>query len=394
MTNYACSQPSGFFTPEDCKIGDLEALTSSTLSVDDLNFASRVEQNIPVYEMNVLRDSLTLPSARRALMAEWAYILSDSAGVTILKNAFTNTDIIDDVTELYKQIIAEEKANATVGADHFAATGGNDRIWNSLQKLCERSPVAFAQYFACPPIDAVCEAWLGPNYQVTAQVNLVRPGGQAQSCHRDYHLGFQTAKMCAQYPVQVHLLSPYMTLQGGIAHCDMPIESGPTKLLPFSQKYAAGYAAYRRDDFQQHFEENFVQLPLDKGDALFFNPALFHAAGENRSENIERLVNLLQIGNAMGRTLENIDRIGMCKQLFPALKELIAQGALSNAEINATISACAEGYPFPTNLDTDPPIGGLVPESQKDLFFKALNEKWADINFDRALDAQQAKQKP
>ena len=36
----------------------------------------------------------------------------------------------------------------------------------------------------------VSTAWLGPAYQVTSQVNVVRPGGVAQDPHRDYHLGF------------------------------------------------------------------------------------------------------------------------------------------------------------------------------------------------------------
>lgn len=392
MANYALSQTSGYFLSNDCKVADLQALTDLKLEVGDLNFATDVQKNIPIYDMNALRDRLRMPSARRALMSEWAYIFSDSAGVIVLKNAYEDTSAIDEASEIFKQIIAEEKESSGEGADHFAAAGNNDRIWNSLQKLCEKSPAVFAKYFANPAIDAACEAWLGPNYQMTAQVNLVRPGGKAQTCHRDYHLGFQTEEMCARYPVQVHLLSPLMTLQGGIAHCDMPIESGPTKLLPFSQKYAAGYAAYRRADFQQHFEDNYVQLDLNKGDALFFNPALYHAAGENTSQDIERLVNLMQIGSAMGRTLENIDRIGMCKLLYPALKEVIASENLSPAEINAAISVCAEGYPFPTNLDTDPPVGGLAPESQKEIFLKALSEKWSDVNFVRALDAQAEKQ--
>ncbi|MEP3196734.1 MAG: phytanoyl-CoA dioxygenase family protein [Lentilitoribacter sp.] len=393
MANYALSQTSGYFLSNDCKVSDLEAYTGQTLDVSDLTFATDVQKNIPIYDMNELRDRLRMPSARRALMAEWAYVFSDSAGVIVLKNAYEDTTCIDEASEIFQQIIKDEKQMNGEGADHFATAGNNDRIWNSLQKLCERSPSVFAKYFANPAIDTACEAWLGPNYQMTAQVNLVRPGGKAQTCHRDYHLGFQTEEMCARYPVQVHLLSPLMTLQGGIAHCDMAIESGPTKLLPFSQKYAAGYAAYRRADFQQHFEDNYVQLPLDKGDALFFNPALYHAAGENTSEGIERLVNLMQIGSAMGRTLENIDRIGMSKLLYPALKELTASENLSPAEINAAVSVCAEGYPFPTNLDTDPPVGGLAPESQKDIFLKALGEKWSDVNFVRALDAQAEKQK-
>ncbi|MHA6795614.1 hypothetical protein ACVGVM_19150 [Pseudonocardia bannensis] len=58
-----------------------------------------------------------------------------------------------------------------------------------------------------------------------------------------------------------------------------------------------------------------VQLPLSCGDAVFFNPALIHAAG-------------------------------------------------------------AEGYPFPTNLDRDPPVDGLAPQSRADLVLRALDEGW------------------
>ena len=31
-----------------------------------------------------------------------------------------------------------------------------------------------------------CEAWLGPGYQITAQTNVVKPGGKPQQPHRDY----------------------------------------------------------------------------------------------------------------------------------------------------------------------------------------------------------------
>lgn len=383
----------GFFASDDCKIEDMEALSASEADRDKMPRASSVEKKIPVYEVPAIQSDLDDYDKRRALMAEWAYIFGDGPGVLVLKQVYKDTAIIDQATSIFHEIIAEEKVKLGSSGDHFAKAGSNDRIWNSLQKMCEHSPDVFAKYFANPAFDAACEAWLGPNYQVTAQVNLVRPGGKAQTCHRDYHLGFQTEETCAQYPAHVHLLSPLMTLQGGIAHCDMPVESGPTKLLPYSQKYAEGYAAWRREDFQAHFEQNFVQLPLEKGDALFFNPALFHAAGDNTSENIERLVNLVQVGSAMGRTLENIDRVGMCKLLYPEIAKLHSENVLSPAELNASIAACAEGYPFPTNLDTDPPIGGLAPDSQSVLFHKALEEGWSSDRFTGELYAQIAKQR-
>lgn len=392
MTTYSTSEQ-GYFNADDCRLEELDALTSQEVDQSKVPLATSIEKKIPLYDMNQLREMLDTPTERRKLMAEWAYIFNKGPGVLVLQNASTDKSIIDDATKIFQQVIVDERASKGTGADHFAAAGHNDRIWNTLQKLCERSPETFAKYFALPAMDAVCEAWLGPNYQITAQVNLVRPGGQAQTCHRDYHLGFQTAEMCARYPAHVHLLSPLMTLQGGISHIDMPVESGPTKLLPFSQSYGPGYAAWRRTDFQAHFEENYVQLPLSKGDAIFFNPALFHAAGENRSKDIERLVNLFQVGSAMSRTLENIDRIGMCKKLYPVMLSIYQTATLTKAEIAASIGACAEGYPFPTNLDTDPPVGGLAPESQAELFHRALKESWTFEAFNAALDAQQLKQR-
>ena len=73
----------------------------------------------------------------------------------------------------------------------------------------------------------------------------------------------------------------------------MPLESGPTLYLPFSQTFAPGYFAYRKPEFAAWFDAHRVQLPLAKGDAAFFNPALFHAAGHNRTSAIRRIGNLL-----------------------------------------------------------------------------------------------------
>ena len=113
-----------------------------------------------------------------------------------------------------------------------------------------------------------------------------------------------------------------LTLQGAIAHCDMPIETGPTLYLPFSQSYLPGYMATARPEFRDYFDKHHVQLPLAKGDAVFFNPALFHAAGTNRSKDVRRIANLLQVSSAFGRAMESVDRLKMSLKLYPALKDL------------------------------------------------------------------------
>ena len=383
----------GYFDAGSCSIDDFKALVDQKLEESEVPLAERIVSNVPIYKASELGRVLSGEAGRRRLMAEWAHVLMHRSGVLVLDGAFADIAPLDAATRVFKDIIQEEKAASGGGADHFAAAGANDRIWNSLQKLCFRDPETFAGCFANPFVDAVCEAWLGPNYQMTAQVNVVRPGGAAQQAHRDYHLGFQDAETCAGYPAHVHDLSPVMTLQGGIAHADMPVESGPTKLLPFSQLYRPGYMAYRQQVFQDFFESAYVQLPLKKGDAIFFNPALFHAAGENRSADIQRMANLLQISSAFCRAMENIDREGMSRLLYPVLLEKTRSGDWSRAEIEAAVSACAEGYSFPTSLDTDPPVGGLAPETQKQLFLKALGEQMSPEEFAKALAVQSARRK-
>ena len=381
----------GYYYSRECNLEDFKKTVDQKLDIGSVPNAAEISKNIPIYNIEDLQNALQSEELKFELMAEWAWILRESSGAIVLRNAYKDTTVIDEATKLYEVIIADEKLKSGGGADHFAAAGANDRIWNSLQKLCENSPDVFLRYFANEAIQAACEAWLGPNYQMTAQVNLVHPGGDAQQAHRDYHLGFQTAEVSSLYPSHVHELSPALTLQGAIAHCDMPVESGPTKLLPFSQTYLPGYAAWRREDFREVFESQYVQLPLSKGDALFFSPAIFHAAGSNVSSNIHRMANLLQVSSAFGRAMETIDRTKMCVLTYPTAIKHFNDQTLSISEIKAAVAATAEGYSFPTNLDNDPPKGGLAPETQQALFLRALESDMNKIEFEKQLKLMENK---
>ncbi|MGB1387190.1 MAG: phytanoyl-CoA dioxygenase family protein, partial [Ilumatobacteraceae bacterium] len=247
-------------------------------------------------------------------------------------------------------------------------------------------------YYSNDCIGIAAAAWLGPNYQISSQINVVNPGGTAQSPHRDYHLGFMTDDEAEQFPPHTHLLSPMLTLQGAVAHCDMPVETGPTMYLPHSQKYPLGYLAWRRPEFIEYFEEHRTQLPLLKGDAVFFNPALFHAAGSNVSSDVKRMANLLQISSCMGRAMETMDRIEMSKAVFPALRDRVEAGLEGNA-LRCVATALADGYAFPTNLDNDPPIGGLTPPSHLDILLDSLNEGVTVADFCQQLDALVARRR-
>ena len=369
----------GYLSSNDCNLEEFSKSLDHTLNQSDVPLAHDIKKNIPIYDVS----QIDFLDNTQTLRTEWANVLHKTAGVLVLKNAYPDTSCIDAATLIFEKIIADEKAATGDKADHFAASGANDRIWNSAQKLCQSDPDTFAKYFSNLAVDTACKAWLGPNYQMTAQINLVLPTGAAQSPHRDYHLGFQTRELAESYPAHVHDLSPVLTLQGAIAHIDMPIESGPTKLLPFSQIYRHGYLAYSQPEFREYFENNYVQIPLNKGDVLFFNPALYHAGGANISKDIHRMANLLQVSSAFGRAMESLDRSGMTRKLYPILAK--NNHNLSEKEIDAAITSCAEGYSFPTNLDTAPPLDGLAPETQANLFRRALTEKMSISDFEKEL---------
>lgn len=379
-----------YLRAQDCDLSDLASQCDAVTDPADYPLAARVEKGVLIYDCPALLPRLSDPAFADTLMAEWADAFANGPGVLVLAGAEADHAMLDRASDLFRDLIDQQNRAGTGGGDHFAKPGANDRLWNSLQKHCLADPENFARYYANPFLALVSQAWLGPHYQMTAQLNVVNPGGAAQSPHRDYHLGFQSAEAVARYPAHVHAFSPMLTLQGAIAHVDASIEAGPTLLLPHSQKYPAGYLATSRPEFRAYFDANAVQLPLKKGDMLFFSPALFHAAGTNRTADVKRMVNLFQVSSAYGRAMEAIDRTAMCKALYPALLALdLGETRTANA-----IAAAAEGYSFPTNLDRDPPLGGLAPKTQAALMHEALAARWSPQDLNAALDAQAGKRNP
>jgi ectoine hydroxylase-related dioxygenase (phytanoyl-CoA dioxygenase family) len=122
---------------------------------------------------------------------------------------------------------------------------------------------------------------------------------------------------------------------------------------------------------------------------MFFNPALFHAAGDNHTENFHRIANLFQVSSAFGRAMETVDREAMCLAIYPELLKVAAD--LSSIELESILNNTCEGYSFPTNLDTDPPLAGMAPQTQKQLMHLALNEQWSFDEFSQQIHKQTAK---
>src|SRR5690242_17215964 len=331
-----------WFTAADCDLEDFRLVCEQKTELSDYPHAIDVVDNVLIYPGS--------PEDRQDLRSELVRALMDGPGVVVFRGAFEPA-VVDRATAVFEDLIAAQKAAGVAGGDHFAKPGANDRVWGALDKFALRDPAAFAAYYDNDTLALVCRAWLGAAYQVTSQINVVNPGGVAQVAHRDYHLGFMSREQALRYPVHVHALSPVLTLQGAVAHVDMPVETGPTLYLPYSQRYRAGYVAYHQPEFTAYFDEHRVQLPLAKGDAAFFNPALFHGAGTNGSAGVRRMANLLQVSSAFVRAMERVDRLAMCEALLPVLQRL----PLSPAQRRNVIAGSSEGYAFPAHLDTDQP---------------------------------------
>jgi len=341
-----------------------------TVRVEDYAHACSVNQGVLIYDAIKIEEALD-DGDKMSVQKSLYKCLSTGPGVFVVKN-LQGRSVIDQMTQVFKSIIDKEK-DVNEGADHFG-NGTNDRLWNAAEKTCLKDPDTFVDYYKNRVLAMVCEAWLGPNFQLTSQVNAVKPGGVAQAMHRDYHLGFQEDEVIQQYPLHVHKMSSMLTLQGAIAHGCISVEAGATKLLPFSQQYDYGYLAFRKPEVQALFEEHHIAIPLQSGDGLFFNPALLHAGGHNQTQDVYRVANLLQISSCMGKPMEVVDNEAMIHAAYPVLRSRLCatEMTMSPPELDAICTILCDCYPFPTNLDRDPPVGGCSPITMKEHLLRAL----------------------
>ena len=337
-----------YFSQSDINYDDLAKICSQKTLQEDYPFADSVSNNVVVYDANYLETFIGNSVNEVRLKTELHRVLEGGPGVFVVRNLYRH-DAIDQSNNVFEKIVESE---GNTSNDHFAS-GTNTRIWNAFQKVALEDPDAFISYYSNNLLKLVAESWCGPNSQMTAQVNIVRPGGEMQKPHRDYHLGFQENQVVELFPISAHRLSNYLTLQGGVAHTDMPLASGPTMVLPYSQQYELGYLAWRDNACTDFFNDNAVQNQMNKGDGIFFNPALLHGAGSNTTKDFHRIGNLLQISSPFGKTMERIDYLKIINRIYPLLLEHSINKTLSEKLIENVLICATDGYAFPTNLDND-----------------------------------------
>jgi len=165
--------------------------------------------------------------------------------------------------------------------------------------MAVRAPEVFAEYYANEIIALVSTAWLGPAYQITSQINVVNPAGAAQTAHRDYHLGFLSNEVAARYPAH---RSPVVAgpdpagCRRALRHArrerpdDVP--AAPRRSTTPATSPGAGRSSARTST------PTTSRYRSRRGMLSSSTPRSSTPPGTNRSADIKRMANLIQISSA------------------------------------------------------------------------------------------------
>jgi len=162
-----------------------------------------------------------------------------------------------------------------------------------------------------------------------------------------------------------------LTLQGAIAHTEMPPESGPTKFGLFTQQFQKGYMVLKDPTYIDYVAGRMAQLPLEKGDAVFFNPACLHQPGSNTTSS-PRVANLLQISACWGTPMETTNKLAMAKSVWPVIKQwsdgLTTTDRKHSLQLEALINATCDDFGYPRDFDSMPASNPPWKSHPADLF--------------------------
>src|SRR5208282_2725168 len=208
--------------------------------------------------------------SRMEMMAEWVEAMTDGPGIIVFRKTFADLGPIEAANAHFWAMIDEQHKNNSARGDHFAKPGANDRVWKRAGKALSRRPGRLRRLLRRRRHRArqrgLARTVLPDHLAAQRRQSGRRRAGPAPRLSHGLPDSARDRAISGARP------SPMLTLQGAVAHCDMPLESGPTLYLPFSQTYLPGYLAALREEFRAYFETHRVQLPVAIGDAAFFNP--------------------------------------------------------------------------------------------------------------------------
>jgi ectoine hydroxylase-related dioxygenase (phytanoyl-CoA dioxygenase family) len=134
-----------FVRPDRASVEDFNIFCQQQVNKQDYPLVSEVAEEVLIYDHDVLAQAAA--TNKHAVLSELHQGLSYGPGVLVVRGLYQDMDVIDRASAVFETIMADE-SRTRVQADHFSRAGNNGRIWNALQKLAERSPQTFCDYYA------------------------------------------------------------------------------------------------------------------------------------------------------------------------------------------------------------------------------------------------------
>ena len=277
-------------------------------------------------------------------------------GIAVFRGAFEH-DVVDRVSEVFEKVIADEKAAGQGGRRPLRDPGANDRVWNALEKLAVADPEAFVDYYANDVLALASDRVARPRLPGDQPGQRGQPRRRRPDRAPRLPPGLPEPEDLGRVPGARARLSPMLTLQGAVAHCDMPVESGPTLYLPHSQKYPTATSPTGCPSSRSTSSPTTCSCPSPRGRRVLQPRAV---PRRRHQPHLRRAPHGQPAAGVVAVRARDGDRrpASVVEAVYPALSS--PQGVrVSPARPGDVVAASAEGYAFPTNLDRDQPVNGL-----------------------------------
>ena len=81
---------SGYYHSDECNLADFQKIIDQKLTIDSVPKAKEIKKNIPIYDIAELQNIFKSETLKFELMAEWAWVLRESSGAIVLRNAYND----------------------------------------------------------------------------------------------------------------------------------------------------------------------------------------------------------------------------------------------------------------------------------------------------------------
>ncbi len=120
-----------WLTEDHCDLEEFRTSVARRSAREEFPLAADFQRDVPVYDCRTrIRDLGSDTDYLAAVQAEWAAVWLNGPGIVVLKKGQPDTGLVDETSEVFRALIAEQKAAGQAAGDHFAKPA---RCWIFLE---------------------------------------------------------------------------------------------------------------------------------------------------------------------------------------------------------------------------------------------------------------------